>query len=267
MDRACMQILGRIAELEAANPGTDVDEYGLARALELIPPSMPAHVYTISPIRAGLLPALDRLDQRKLVYATRNGFWRLRLTPAGRVWLAEGAALAPLGPAPRPPARAPSDAAVWQRPRLAGVPPGPHTDRFTSLALAAATLVAFSVVILSSLAGGSAAPSVAAKPDASPAMSGPPTVLPLAQAPEPAPPTPTAPPPAKRRFVVANTDGDGVYLRRSPQLRDRLSAWPDGTPLAEIGPDVNAGGLTWFHVRAPDGSEGYVPADYAKEAH
>src|SRR6184192_2088662 len=53
MDRACMQILGRIAELEAANPGTDVDEYGLARALELIPPSMPAHAYTVSPIRAG----------------------------------------------------------------------------------------------------------------------------------------------------------------------------------------------------------------------
>ena len=29
---------------------------------------------------------------------------------------------------------------------------------------------------------------------------------------------------------------------------------------------VSAGGLTWRHVRTPDGKEGYVPAQYTAEA-
>ena len=61
---------------------------------------------------------------------------------------------------------------------------------------------------------------------------------------------------------VGNTGGLGVFLRRTPQATDRLKAYPDNTRLVVIGPDVGAEGRTWRHVRAPDGVEGYVPAQY-----
>jgi hypothetical protein len=66
-------------------------------------------------------------------------------------------------------------------------------------------------------------------------------------------------------LVVANTDGQGVYLRRTPNMSDRLKAYPDGTKLNIVGSDVEAGGVHWRHVTAPDGTEGYVPADYVSE--
>lgn len=61
---------------------------------------------------------------------------------------------------------------------------------------------------------------------------------------------------------VGNTGGVGVYVRRTTQDADRLKAYPDNTRLVVIGPDVGAEGRTWRHVRAPDGVEGYVPAQY-----
>lgn len=63
-------------------------------------------------------------------------------------------------------------------------------------------------------------------------------------------------------FAVGNTDGDGVFLRRTPSLADRDTAYPDGTLLTAIGADVTAEGEIWHHVRAPDGKTGYVPAKY-----
>ena len=33
-----------------------------------------------------------------------------------------------------------------------------------------------------------------------------------------------------------------------------------------VGPDVQAGGITWRNVRTPDGKTGYVPAQYTQEA-
>ena len=47
-----------------------------------------------------------------------------------------------------------------------------------------------------------------------------------------------------------------------PRLRIGLKAYPDNTRLVVIGPDVGAEGRIWRHVRAPDGVEGYVPAQY-----
>ena len=93
-------------------------------------------------------------------------------------------------------------------------------------------------------------------------------------APSVAPPTPTAaaarptatPAFVGKSYLVANTGGDGVYLRRTPNLEDRDTAYVDGTILVQIGPDVQAGGLTWRHVRAPDDKSGYVPAQYTTEA-
>lgn len=63
-------------------------------------------------------------------------------------------------------------------------------------------------------------------------------------------------------LVVGNTESQGVYLRRTPVLSDRMKAYADGTELQMIGPDVDAGGVHWRHVAAPDGAQGYVPTDY-----
>lgn len=67
-------------------------------------------------------------------------------------------------------------------------------------------------------------------------------------------------------FIVANTGGDGVYLRRTTNLDDRDTAYEDGTQLVQVGPDLQANGTNWRHVRTPDGKTGYVPAQYTQQA-
>lgn len=84
--------------------------------------------------------------------------------------------------------------------------------------------------------------------------------------PTPATAVPTAPPSAARTFVVANTGGEGVYLRRTPRLADRDTPYADGTRLVAIGADVAGEGQQWHHVRTPDGKTGYVPTVYTVEA-
>jgi len=69
-----------------------------------------------------------------------------------------------------------------------------------------------------------------------------------------------------KTFIVANTGGDGVYLRRTTNLDDRDTPYADGTQLIQIGPDVQANGTTWHHIRTPDGKIGYVPAQYTQQA-
>lgn len=78
--------------------------------------------------------------------------------------------------------------------------------------------------------------------------------------------TPTPSAPGAVYFIVGNTGGDGVYLRRTPRLADRDRAYPDGTKLEQIGPDQDADGRRWHHVRAPDGRTGWVPSQYALPA-
>jgi hypothetical protein len=63
-------------------------------------------------------------------------------------------------------------------------------------------------------------------------------------------------------WVVANTGGEGVFLRRTPRLDDRLIAWPDGTPLQDQGEEATGEGLTWRKVRDPGGNVGYVPTKW-----
>ena len=67
----------------------------------------------------------------------------------------------------------------------------------------------------------------------------------------------------QRSLWVGNTDGQGVFLRRTPQLGDKLSAYIDGTLLRVVGPEIDSDGTHWQHVVAPDGKEGFVPAAYA----
>jgi len=61
---------------------------------------------------------------------------------------------------------------------------------------------------------------------------------------------------------VGNTDGEGVFIRKTPVMDDKIRAYADGTALTIIGDDVDGDGQHWKHVRTPDGLEGYVPAQY-----
>ena len=63
-------------------------------------------------------------------------------------------------------------------------------------------------------------------------------------------------------YLVANTNDDGVYIRRSPDLADRIKAWPEDTPMIQIGPAVVVDYVKWRNVRDPDGNEGFVPSSY-----
>jgi hypothetical protein len=105
-----------------------------------------------------------------------------------------------------------------------------------------------------------AAPSAAPKPSAavSPVASPSPQAAPSSNA--AATPTPAVP-----TVYVGNTDGEGVYVRNTPVMSDRAQAYPDGTALVVVGPDVEGDGQHWKHIKTPDGLEGYVPTEYTTD--
>ena len=91
------------------------------------------------------------------------------------------------------------------------------------------------------------------------ALAGPtPTPSPTA----PAPATPTA---AGRAFIVSGTGGDGVRVRGAPG-GDPIGTAPEGARLEQIGPDRDVDGVTWRNVRLPDGTSGWVAAQYTTPA-
>jgi S1-C subfamily serine protease len=61
---------------------------------------------------------------------------------------------------------------------------------------------------------------------------------------------------------VANTNGIGLFLRRSPDLADRLAAYPEGITLRVADQSFEANGLCWLPVTAPDGHNGLALVDY-----
>jgi hypothetical protein len=75
-------------------------------------------------------------------------------------------------------------------------------------------------------------------------------------------PTATSEPAELTMVWVGNTDGQGVFIRRTPAMADRIRAYPDRTPLTIIDVDVDGEGMKWHHVKAPDGVEGYVPVQF-----
>jgi hypothetical protein len=115
--------------------------------------------------------------------------------------------------------------------------------------------------------GGSQPTATVPPPTSAPAATSPsPSPKPAAPAASPSPaaaaqPTPTAQTPVETVYV-ANTDGIGVFIRRTPTMADRVRAYPDSTALQIIGEDVFGDGQRWHHVKAPDGLEGYVPVIY-----
>ncbi|MBV9133399.1 MAG: SH3 domain-containing protein [Chloroflexi bacterium] len=113
-----------------------------------------------------------------------------------------------------------------------------------------------------------AATPTTAAPTAAPAAAATPTRPAPVASPSAVPkPTNTAAPSASTTKVyVGNTDGEGVYLRKTPSMGDKLDAYADGTELTVVGDDVSNEGQTWKHVKTPDGVEGYVPAMYTTDA-
>ena len=118
------QVLGILADLERAGAGTELDEFGLAVALDLVPATMPPFAYTMSPARGELLGVLTALEERKCIYATKNGFWRLRLTAAGRQLLAAPVELPPAGTDDGSPDRTSRFAQVERTPSPGVMTPG-----------------------------------------------------------------------------------------------------------------------------------------------
>lgn len=101
-----------------------------------------------------------------------------------------------------------------------------------------------------------------AQTDASPARSVEPTPVPTAiVVPTPAP-TATPVPEKPTVLAVGNTEGQGVYVRRTPNMADRLKVWPDGARMEILRKGIQGDGRTWARVRAPDGAEGYVPEQF-----
>jgi hypothetical protein len=122
-------------------------------------------------------------------------------------------------------------------------------------------ILAVAVVVIVILVG--AAVITAPSPSASSSVSVAPSVAPSTAASSARPSASAAAASTKPKvFLVGNTDGDGVFLRKTPSMNDRLTAYVDGTELVAIGADVTAEGELWHHVRAPDGQTGYVPAKY-----
>jgi len=80
--------------------------------------------------------------------------------------------------------------------------------------------------------------------------------------PTPPPATATPVPDTPAVMLVGNTDGLGVYIRRTPRADDKIRAWQDGTRMEIIGPAVDSEGRKWRKVRAPDGVEGYIPIEF-----
>ena len=67
---------------------------------------------------------------------------------------------------------------------------------------------------------------------------------------------------APTQVMLAFSEGAGVYMHPTKRLADRSKAYAEGTLLTVLGPVEQADGKDWLHVRAPDGKEGWVVADY-----
>ena len=132
-------------------------------------------------------------------------------------------------------------------------------SRSTQLAAGMAiAVVVVALIVVAAVAGGgeeqAAAPTVTSQPQLQPQVTAPPAT----GSPTPAP----SPTPVGVVLTVANTDGTGAFLRRTPSLADTIKAWPDGTAMTVVGADRQAEGRTWRNVRDPDGTVGWMPAEY-----
>jgi SH3-like domain-containing protein len=132
-------------------------------------------------------------------------------------------------------------------------------------------LILCGAVFLVTACGGSPAPTrtatsptaaVSAPSPSSSPLPSPSVAVESTPTPPPALPSPIPTPALPVTLSVGNTGGEGVYLRASPKLDDKLSAWPDGSVMLPVEDVVSANGQTWRHVSAPDGTVGWIPITY-----
>ncbi len=261
-----LQIIDDLTEI-----GREVDEFSVAVACGAIPAKLPRHAWVHHPLRGDLIQIITNLESEKLIYTTKRGYWGMYITKLGQRTLAALAAtpqsemtLDTLEVLPAQPEPVAEEA--WETPRSAALTLTRRHDHFYStLALAIAGLGALLIFAFGQSAYSPLARDSAAAPINTAATSSIPSVLPIAAV---ITPVPTVAPTvqAARVYVVANTGGEGLFLRQAPKTGTRLSAWAEKTRLEEIGPAQQVGGADWLHVRAPDGSEGYVPAQFTAPA-
>ena len=74
--------------------------------------------------------------------------------------------------------------------------------------------------------------------------------------------TPAPPRDQPQTLVVAHTDGAGARLRTAPATGSVARLLSDGTAVVVIGSEMQVGGTAWAQVRAPDGTPGWMAADF-----
>ena len=93
----------------------------------------------------------------------------------------------------------------------------------------------------------------------------PPLAPPLQAAPSSPVPgqAPGAGPIQSQAVVVRGTGGSGVRMRAQPgNSGPIITVIPEGVPLLVIGADRTVDGLVWRNVRAPNGNEGWIAAQF-----
>jgi hypothetical protein len=143
------------------------------------------------------------------------------------------------------------------------------TRQWHLLAVAGLTVVVCACGVLPGASAPTAEPPAAqAVPTVSPTVAKP-AAASAVPSPSPAakPTAPTAAPVVTKpeTVYVGITDGQGVFVRKTPVMADRVRAYPDKTALTIVGDDVDGDGQHWKHVKTPDGLEGYVPSIYTVE--
>jgi hypothetical protein len=71
--------------------------------------------------------------------------------------------------------------------------------------------------------------------------------------------------PTPRPLVVAGS-GQGLFLRVEPGQGAVIRAYPDGATIVPLGESTTLEGRRWLRVRAPDGQEGWMAAEYLRPA-
>lgn len=74
-------------------------------------------------------------------------------------------------------------------------------------------------------------------------------------------PLPSAPVSAPKFARVGNTGGEGVFLRKTADPKDKLRAVPDDTKLELTGNSTKVGGVDWSEVSVPEGTA-WIPSKF-----
>jgi SH3 domain-containing protein len=111
-------------------------------------------------------------------------------------------------------------------------------------------------------------PAIASSPGAVGARPSPGTVISPPQAtPIPAPGSAPAPAAEGERVRIKDTGGSGANMRDKPgAIGNVVKTVPDGAALRVVGPDQDADGRSWRHVRDEGGDEGWIASDLVETA-